>query len=194
MEDRADGQTFHLHRGDEIKCDCQSCCYYIRLSRARSSRKFRGRKERFFLSCKHTVSYTLKNAEEILSLHTGRTGVIPMKLTAVLIHRLRSRAHIVTSYYCENLVLSELYITSCCPDDGLRRGTLRRGSLNTFNCAIVCLARLPISAERFISNLRRESIAPKTTETMRACELIASFPQTTFSSFLSVDPRWISGK
>lgn len=113
----------------------------------------------FFFNPANTLSYTLKDAEEILSLHTGRTDVIPMKLTAVLIHRLRARAHIVTSYYCESLVLSELYATSCYPRRRLPpRATPRPGVPDTFNCTIVGLARPPISVEGLISNLRLKSI------------------------------------
>jgi len=62
--DHVGGRTFDLHRDDEIKCDCQSCCY-IRLSLIREfSRKFQVEKALF---PRGRRSIRPRNAEENFS-------------------------------------------------------------------------------------------------------------------------------
>lgn len=101
-----------------------------------------------------------------------------MKLTAVLIH-----TPIARSRNCYELLLREsgpfgaLHYVALPPTTTVRiaRDALRpRGSLNTFNCTIVCLARLPISIEGLVPNLCLKSIVSERREQRKRGELIAS--------------------
>lgn len=135
----------------------------------------------------NTLSYTLKDAEEILSLHTGRTDVIPMKLTAVLIHRLRARvrgrtllrATIARAWSFRSFTLCHVTPDDDDDDDGF---TSRHSSsripryFQLYNRVSRAIAN--ISRRAHIPNLRLKSIVSNENNgnEMRACELIASFP------------------